>query len=523
MKNELKHSLNEELKSVRVDGGLKRRTLTEAAADRAPSGRRNFSLRPLAMAAALVIVIGLTAGVAALRMEHPDLSAQPQPQPLAKGKSADATVWARRTDGIYHADKSCPDVKNPEKMTLDEARASGMKGCWTCIDEGCDLAGGLVWIPKQGVYYHEDKCCSGMENALGVLEIEAQMLGRSACPVCAGGTGEIVMQEPFIASMVSQPTWTPATPEPTAAPLFVQEEFGVVESTLPPMQTVAPTAFQEKVVMAQPKPTPMPTFTPTVEPETFFETAPEETHVWMTKNGVYYHTNEQCSGMQGADYVAKSDAVDSGKLRCTVCMNNTVWVLDENVYYHIARYCSGMKDALAVSEQDALDVGKQPCPACIGWMNESSDGELWMTDGGVYYHTEEHCSGMQNAHNCNVTDALKDGKLPCPTCAKQFAEVWCAEDGGCYHLDEHCADFAGGQKMTGGEAVANGWELCGGCHSKLVQSLGGELVHHAESEVHHAEETTHHESSGSSSSNHKSSSSSSSSHHSENSHSGSHH
>ena len=127
-----------------------------------------------------------------------------------------------------------------------------------------------------------------------------------------------------------------------------------------------------------PEPTPMPEITPTPTPEVTPEPTPtpepEITLVYTQPNSNYYHSDPNCSGMEGA---------------------------------------------VAWTEASAISVGKQPCPVCIGGLDESMEETppmVYYTAAGVYYHGNESCSGMQNAAAHTLSEAEAAGKARCPVC-----------------------------------------------------------------------------------------------------------
>lgn len=84
-----------------------------------------------------------------------------------------------------------------------------------------------------------------------------------------------------------------------------------------------------------------------------------------------------------------------------------VYCTDNGLYYHSDAHCAGMQNAKAHSISDALALGKVPCPFCI---------IVYCTDNGLYYHSDAHCAGMRNAKPHSISDAQILGKDPCPRC-----------------------------------------------------------------------------------------------------------
>lgn len=670
MKNKMKQKLNRELSGVRVSDNLKERILAEAVASRAPSRRRSYSIRPLAIAAAVMVVCGLTAGMIALRKEKPDLHATP----LSAANGNQATwVWVGN-DGLYHGASICGDQQSMSRMKVEDARAEGRKACSACIESGSAMSDDLVWMNGFGGYYHAVNDCSGMEGAFGVLEIEAKTLGRTACPACFDGVPVIeITPMPTLglpvplndgtAVQMPEATWTPAvfdaTPTPWATAAATGEPVEMVESapavtaeptpspmafdaTQTPWATAAATVEPVEVaestpaVTAEPTSTPEPTSVPTMMPmdadisvwmtgggvychaeehcsgmegamlvslkhallsgkeicpvcmertiwidedaqkwhwarncsgmdgaqirtlqpgeqpdlegcpvcaaggipvrtsehgsfyhwdelctefgsgkfnelqimesealkngrracpncmtvesgpvsETFVADGElEELYVWATEHGVFYHSNEHCSGMSGAAYMAKNKAIESGKMRCESCMKNTVWVSGESVYYHIARYCSGMKDAFSISEQEALDVNLLPCPGCIGeneveeTATEAVGDSVWVKEDAISYHSDKYCASL-----FDVDTARGMGKAACAVCAENVSEdasVWLNEDKH-FHLDKHCSELPAATEYSESEAVESGKTPCALCVENAVWMTDGGVYYHVD-------------------------------------------
>jgi len=205
---------------------------------------------------------------------------------------------------------------------------------------------------------------------------------------------------------------------------------------------------------------------------------------WMTKNGVYYHIDEHCSGMEGAHVCTEDEAVKAGKILCMVCVPEeaplavdshveemSVWMTDGGVYYHSDEHCSGMEGAYVCGESDATENGKYPCPVCLADSYAEEVQFVWMTQNGAYYHTDEHCSGMEGVYGCEVIEALANGKTPCPKCAKQLSSVWVTENGMYYHLNPDCSGMTGAKEISGRDAVMQGKTLCPNCRKEIVEAV----------------------------------------------------
>lgn len=521
--NGMKDALNRELRNVRVSGELKKRILTEAAASRMPQRRKPVSVMPLAAAAAVVLMFGLAACVTMLRAEKPDLSVTPLS--AATSEPVKKMVYVSDGDGLYHWQAACGGMTESRAVEPEEARAEGRKACSACLTGGETGAEILVWMTGFGDYYHVQHDCSGMTGAVGVLEIEAKTLGRRPCQMCAA-EAEIFYDPEIAATVVPsmipvlldggaeenravEMTCTP-WPDPTVAPTTSSEPE---EQALPtPVATVEPTAMPTEAP-AEWMPTEMPTAVPVdLMPTAMPTEAPADAEefvassvavvmneagnvsFWMTDGGVYYHIDEHCSGMEGAHVCTEEEAVKAGKILCMVCMpeevssqessiggfdgpnaifvteERSVWTTDGGVYYHSDEHCSGMEGAYVCGESDATENGKFPCPVCLADSYAEEVQFVWMTQNGVYYHTDERCSGMEGAYGCEVIEALANGKTPCPKCAKQLSSVWVTENGMYYHLNPDCSGMTGAKEISGRDAVMQGKTLCPNCRKEIVEA-----------------------------------------------------
>lgn len=218
----------------------------------------------------------------------------------------------------------------------------------------------------------------------------------------------------------------------------------------------------EPDVLAQPKVTDVPK--PTEQPM-----------VWCTEKGNYYHSEEHCSGMEGAIYGTLSYALALDKTPCPVCITAraelrdyngaayitdaytgeilaaiskpapaepdpkaellaeaTVYCTEGGSYYHSYADCSGMLNASAISLSEAVDMGKEACPRCLG------PAIVFATPHGNYYHSEKDCSGMEGATAMNPEEALWWDKHPCPVCITG-KKVNVASSDMYYHESDTCS------------------------------------------------------------------------------------
>jgi len=103
-----------------------------------------------------------------------------------------------------------------------------------------------------------------------------------------------------------------------------------------------------------------------------------------------------------------------------------VYALQYGNFYHSDPHCSGMENAVAWTEASAVLTGKQPCPVCLGdaaraentaiQSEETEETAVYYTDEGTYYHSNAQCSDMLEARRHTLDEAEADGKRRCPDC-----------------------------------------------------------------------------------------------------------
>ena len=99
-------------------------------------------------------------------------------------------------------------IDNADSKLTDAAvaEALGVDGTWLVSADESDESGAqflrvdetpteelMVYMTKNGSYYHLDEHCSGMQNAFAVSLSEAERSGKEPCPVCVGeiyGSGD---------------------------------------------------------------------------------------------------------------------------------------------------------------------------------------------------------------------------------------------------------------------------------------------------------------------------------------------
>ena len=225
---------------------------------------------------------------------------------------------------------------------------------------------------------------------------------------------------------------------------------------LPLSQTnVTPTPAPSATVTAEP--------TATVTPEPTDTPAPvnDEASVYCTEGGKYYHSQPDCSGMEGATHMTIEKAEAMGKTACPACIGSVVYCTQSGYYYHNEADCSGMQGASLMTREKAATLGKKACPICV---------ESWVfcTEGGVCFHKESDCSGMQNANLMSIAEARSLGKSPCTDCflpAALASTVYTSYNapGSYYHSVPDCGGQSYERALTMEQALAEGYGACPDC------------------------------------------------------------
>lgn len=215
--------------------------------------------------------------------------------------------------------------------------------------------------------------------------------------------------------------------------------------------------------LSQPNVTPTPVPSATVTPQPTDTPAPmnEEAAVYCTEGGKYYHSEPNCSGMEGASGMSIEKAEAMGKTACPVCIESVVYCTQGGTYYHSASDCSGMHGASAMTREKAVAMGKTACPICI-------ENVVYCTQGGVYFHKESDCSGMHGASLITIAEALSLGKSPCADCFLPAAlastvYVSASTPVGSYHSVPDCGGQSYARSLTMEQALNEGYRACPDC------------------------------------------------------------
>ena len=223
----------------------------------------------------------------------PTPAPQVTPKPGEDDEDGSLYYYSREGGSYYHRVNDCTGMRNPDKVSEATAIARGQKPCPTCI--------GSVYATERGDHYHSDPTCSGMNGAKLVTIDTAELRGQTPCPTCLDGDGD--------------------------APV---ENGGAIN--------------------------------------------PATTTVYCTLTGRYYHSYQYCSDMKHAGPVTLAWALDPAYEPCPDCKPPLPGTVDEDEtmvyctlngeYYHSKKNCSGMRNAADVPLSWALDPGFRPCKEC---------------------------------------------------------------------------------------------------------------------------------------------------------------
>lgn len=498
MKNKIRSGLSRELRSVRVSDSLKSRILAEAAESRFQAEKKRYPLASLAVAAALILVIGLSVATVSLRPEN-------RPQDTVLSDGGGSWVWVSEDDALYHARRSCGGISGAQRMQLDEAKAEGRRSCGACIAgsakgtpepaaaefsaaqttpnptaaptvnppdaayassvppmrdlgeitsaeaevvvettaeptpevevfDAVNVSGSsaasksagdteYVWADSVGDHYHVYSSCNGLLKRMQISKERALVLGKKPCAACEG-----VM------------VWK----SPKDQYYHADRNCSLDAEGAEQMDEFSASAHGA-----------------TICPECCLS------RVWMTHGGAWYHLYNDCRGMSGAFQISECGAIVSGKDMCPECLGDGVWLTATGQFYHNDQFCSGMRAAQSFSEMGAMALGKEPCPTCVSdeEVLPELDKEVWLTKGGVYCHEVPNCSGMKNAYQTTMKEAMAMGKGICPVCTDAMPVLVLPGDKAYYHTTFPCSGETGedAKCISMQQALEEGRDYCETC------------------------------------------------------------
>ncbi|MBQ8507257.1 MAG: hypothetical protein IJ466_07515 [Clostridia bacterium] len=383
------------------------------------------------------------------------------------------TYYATSGGKYYHVDQTCSNMENASVITKEAAVEQGKLECPACIEgkvqslangalrfataSTTDRSGITVYATENGKYFHNSSTCSGMKGAVSGSLLKAMLAGKTACPTCCASAGTMVFC--------------------TQGGTYYHNN-----SNCSGMENAFQVTLGEALVLGKKRCSEC--LTGTVSVGAAGDEADESgIYVYGTKNGTYYHTNANCSGMDNASRYTLKSMLVAGRPACPECCSGadtTVYATEKGTYYHSFATCSGMKNANAGTMAEALAYGKEKCPEC--WTTGGSVAELpseenksgtkvYATATGKYYHTRKSCNGMSGASQITLETALEYGKTACPDCASTASKtVYSMKYGKYYHKESSCENQDGMTKRTLEEALVKGQTACPVCMGGKTQA-----------------------------------------------------
>ena len=445
------------------------------------------------------------------------------PCPDCIGGGTTTTYYATVGGKYYHSDSRCSNMRNPLVYTKEAAESQGKSPCPVCIlktqesldqtdDVGTvfidsntrDQSGVEVYATKDGTYFHVKSDCSGMKNATKGALRDALLAGKKACPTCCAAAGELV----YCTSGGKSYHVDKNCQGMTKAKQITRAEAMVMGKTKCDVCMKGSSGGDAASAGGDGDGN-------TVS----LTTASGDVKVYATKNGTYYHTRSNCSGMKDAQLYSLKSMILAGKKACPTCAsaaNTTVYATKGGKYYHSYATCSGMTGAASGTLADALAAGYKRCPKCWGSNNNAtqtasaqqqqqqrqaaaqaqqnggnettttntrqstaaskataSNTYVYATRSGAYYHLKSSCSGMTDASRVTLKTAINAGKKPCPTCASAAKRtVYSTKNGDHYHVASVCAPsgMKNGKKRTLAEALMLNQTACPYCLSSKARA-----------------------------------------------------
>lgn len=343
------------------------------------------------------------------------------------------TVWATPNGRFYHLVSDCSGMQNASATTRNEASLAGKQPCPVCIafvtptpmpEEALSTPESAYrfYGTENGTFFHTDETCSGMQNARWLSDLS----GKSPCPVCI----PYVTPTPMPVEVMTTPEPTevpdvvvcdaPSTPEP-AQQIWYGTEEDYLFHRIPDCSGLGIAPQLDDLTGKLPCPY---CVTYLSYSDGDVRGAYHHSDYYGTEHGIFYHLEENCSGMENAVSLTNL----TNKQPCPSCILGAVfypmaaptpepiqapgteafaifWGTPQGKYYHVVEDCSGMKNTAWISRLD----DRLPCPNCIG-------DSFWMLPESAYFHLDAHCSGMENAVAADSVEVGNAGKQPCPIC-----------------------------------------------------------------------------------------------------------
>ncbi len=346
------------------------------------------------------------------------------------------------------------------------------------------VTAGTVLVTATGQYYHNNSNCENLEQGVAtsnLTEDVALQRGKFPCPICFPG------QEIYYSTANGTYYHSDKTCSRMSNPVAITKAAAEAKGQTPCPVCILKTAQSlERNGLRY---------------ATSSTKDQSGLNVWATKGGRYFHTDQNCSGMQNAQSVGLLQAMLAGKTACPTCASSAgrqVWFTEGGKMFHNKSDCSRMRGALQGTLAEALILNKTRCPTCWGNSNISFNGNgvgrtssgddstlvsggtvyVYATPNGSYYHTNSTCSGMKNAQRVTLAAMLKAGRQACPTCAAGAdTTVYATENGKYYHSYATCSGMQNAVAGTQAQAMAVGKQRCPNCWQSTASGDGSSTVY----------------------------------------------
>lgn len=187
--------------------------------------------------------------------------------------------------------------------------------------------------------------------------------------------------------------------------------------------------------------------------------------------------------MEGAEAsfsesLTRSKAISEGEILEQT--DNQVWATAGGMYYHWNEHCSGMTGAALMDEDAAVECGQRACPLCKPVEDEADSDVVWLDEDGMFYHSNEQCQELTGKVQTEVEQAiLKYGCRPCPKCVTE-PTVYATAGGVYYHAAYNCSGMQGADVMFYRDALLAGKKRCPICSDSaaVYATTGGTYYHY---------------------------------------------
>lgn len=411
-------------------------------------------------------------------------AASPSATPITGGGSATTTsnlVWVSSTSLLYHRSETCElaEGETLSQTTLDAAKQRQKGECPVCYN------GTTYYATSTGKWYHTDKNCSRMSDAV-VFPVElADTYGKDPCPVC------VTKEKKTLDEVNTSVFITSSTEDQSGIKVWCTSggKNYHMTSTCRNMEDAKQVSLKDALLAGK----------------TACSTccAASGTYVYCRKGGTYFHKASSCgSSMKNGEKVTLAEALVLGKKQCPDCLPQTssstgsnqttgeyyVYAADGGKYYHIKSNCSNMTKGKKVTLKSMLEEGRPACPDCCPGASMS----VYAAEGGTYYHSYATCNGMENAKEGTLAQALALGYQKCPRCWGSTASsssnstssessssgsdvaytatsdsvmVYARQDGKYYHTKSNCSGMSNASHISLKTAIEAGKTACPTCAS----------------------------------------------------------